>query len=359
MSLNRIPENPIITIDDVKPSRPDTEVICAFNSAAAQVGDETVLLIRVAEKFMNDDADILSVPVYEPVNGVYRMVRKDLNVPELKAAGYNFDDPRVVEAPSARDGLAVVYLSSLSHLRVARSKDGIHFDIEEKPFIEPTTEYEAWGCEDPRLTYLDGIYYINYTAVSPLGVATMLATTKDFVTYEKHGLIFAPENRNVCFFPRKVNGKYLAFNRPAPEGIGTPNIWLAESNDMLHWGNQKFFYSVQKDGWETGRIGGGFHPIETEKGWLFIYHAADISNRYCLGAFLLDKNDPLQIIAKSEKPILEPELEYETAGFFGGVVFTCGGYLKENTLYVYYGVADENMALATIELDDLFAELGV
>lgn len=345
--------NPIITTEAVKPSRPDFRVDCVFNAAATTYNNETILLLRVAESFIDSTEEIYQVPVIE--NGDVKKVT--INRKEKEAEGWDFSDKRTISAPCHRRGLKVVYLTSLSHLRLARSTDGVHFEIDDQPFIFPQTEEEAWGCEDPRIVHIDDTYYINYTAVSERGICTMLTHTKDFKKYEREGLIFAPENRNVAIFPEKVGDKYIAFNRPAPEGIGNPAIWLAESPDLIHWGNQKFISSVQEFGWETGRIGAGFSPIKTEAGWLFIYHAADVTNRYCLGAMLLDLQDPSIIISRLDHPILEPTEDYEIEGFFGGVVFTCGGIVVDGMLRIYYGVADENMAVAETKVDDLVQEL--
>ena len=110
------------------------------------------------------------------------------------------------------------WLTSISHLRVARSTDGIHFEVEPAPALSPATAYESFGIEDPRITLLDGTYWINYTAVSPYGIATALASTKDFRTFERHGIIFPPPNRDVTIFPEKIDGRYAALHRPMPAG---------------------------------------------------------------------------------------------------------------------------------------------
>jgi predicted GH43/DUF377 family glycosyl hydrolase len=223
----------------------------------------------------------------------------------------------------------------------------------------PETKEEAWGMEDPRITKIDEVYYISYTAVSRYGAAAALISTKDFITFTRHGIIFLPENKDITIFPEKIRGKYYAFNRPVPKSFGTPDIWLAESEDLLHWGKYRHFYEVSETGWDNGRVGGGAPPIRTEKGWLKIYHAADSNDRYCLGAFLLDLEDPAKILAKSQLPLLEPEAEYEINGFFGNVVFTCGCLLEEDKLRIYYGAADDSICLAEISLQDLYRHLGI
>ena len=106
-------------------------------------------------------------------------------------------------------------------------------------------------------------------------------------------------------------------------------------------------------------MGAGAVPLKTEKGWLVVYHAADDSDRYCLGIYLLDLEHPMRVKAKLDIPLMEPETEYEREGVFGNVVFTCGALLKEETLVIYYGAADDKICRADIELGDIYEMLGV
>jgi len=360
-SSNRTPimrkaENPLLTVADVKPSREDFVVDGIFNCGATKYGDEYILLCRVAESVKCNRDGFVAFPVIVEHQG-----KSEFEVVVLEKSShpeYDFSDSRTITKGS--DAYSnVVYLTSFSHLRVARSKDGIHFTVDEKPLIMPDPVSECWGMEDPRITCIDRTYYINYTAVSPDGAATALITTNDFKSFERKGLIFLPENKDVAIFPEKINGKFWAFNRPVPRSIGNPDIWLSESEDMVHWGRHRHFYSVSDMGWENGRIGGGAPPFRTEKGWVKIYHAADKNSRYCLGAFLLDINDPMKIIAKSKTPLIEPEMGYETEGFFGNVVFTCGCIFENNIIKIYYGAADDKICRADITIDDLYRHLSI
>jgi len=135
--------------------------------------------------------------------------------------------------------------------------------------------------------------------------------------------------------------------------------WAAASPDLVHWGDHRLLLTQRHAGWESGRIGGGAPPLWTEAGWLSIYHAADNDNRYCLGAFVTDLKDPMRLLARSESPILVPEASYEVEGFFGQVVFTCGAIADGDRLRVYYGAADESMALAEGSLSAVLASLGI
>ncbi len=355
--MTRLPENPLLTVKDVIPSKEGFRVEGIFNCGVTKYHGEYILLCRVAESVATENKNQVSFPVIaEDNNGgtEFQIIQleKDKH-PELC-----FDDSRTIT--KGRDGYSnVVYLTSLSHLRIARSGDGVHFELDSRPTIMPNAKEECWGMEDPRITCIDGTYYINYTAVSPNGAATALITTKDFVTYERHGIIFLPENKDVSIFPEKLQGKYLAFNRPVPKAIGNPDIWMSESEDLIHWGKHTHFYGVSESDWEDGRVGGGCPPFKTERGWVTIYHAADKTHKYYLGAFLLDLDNPMKIIAKSKLPLLGPQEDYEVNGFFGNVVFSCGCIYEDNTVKIFYGAADDKICRADLSIEELYHHLGI
>jgi len=353
MKIVRSPANPLITPNDVTPSRPGMKVECVFNAGVTRWGDEIILLLRVAESVLSADPDELIVPLLVKEGDTWRQRTKTFHRHDPR---YDFSDPRAI-ALKADPG--EVYLTSLSHLRLAHSRDGVHFSVDDAPFIFPDNEYEQFGCEDARITLIDGRYYINYSAVSPYGIATALAVTEDFVQVEKQGIILCPDNRDVCFFPARIQGKFQALTRPSPKYFGKPEIWLSESPDMLHWGNHRHLLGSATGEWDALKIGGGAPMLETDRGWLQIYHGVDQQQRYCLGAMLLEKENPLKILAKSATPLLQPEADYEVEGFFGNVVFTCGALIEDQQLMIYYGAADECMALAQISLADLWVHLGL
>jgi beta-1,2-mannobiose phosphorylase / 1,2-beta-oligomannan phosphorylase len=353
IDVKRSLRNPLIKPSDVKASREDFKVDGVFNCGVCKYNDEYILLCRVAESVKVVSEDEVKIPVVVNKNGedVIEIVSFNKKIDTQ----FDYSDSRSLWITDVKGGRKIAYLTSLSHIRVARSKDGENFEIADEAFIKPIASEEEWGIEDPRITQIDDTYYINYTSVTRNGAATSLVSTKDFVSYERHGIIFAPENKDVTIFPEKINGKYITFNRPVPSVIGGPDIWMAESHDLIHWGKQKHFYGVSNDdSWENGRVGGGAVPFLTEKGWVKIYHAADKDNRYCLGAFLLDKDDPSKILAKTNRAILEPKEDYEIEGFFGNVVFTCGCLFEDGIVKIYYGAADDKVCRADIKIEDIF-----
>jgi len=342
MAVVRAAENPILRPQDVKPSRQDFEVIGVFNAAAARYKDEVLLLLRVAERPINRDADVVLSPIY------------DVDRREIVAKAFSRDDPRndfldprlIVRANET-------YLTSLSHLRLARSADGIRFHVADAPAIQAANEYETFGVEDPRITRIDGVYYISYVAVSPLGVTTCLASTRDFASFERHGVIFHPDNKDVVFFPAAVAGRYYALHRPHSSLFRRNDIWLAESPDLVRWGNHRRLMGTRDGMWDEIRIGAGAAPFRIQEGWLEIYHGADRNSRYCMGAVLLDAEQPWKILARSESPLFEPQTSYEHSGFFGNVVFSCGLLFEDDTLKMYYGAADTSTCYVEIPLADV------
>ncbi len=346
MKVFRSPQNPIITSEDIKPSRDDFEVIGVFNAGVARFKDDVILLLRIAERPMNTNPDLEQAAVYDVAEKRIVLVEFSKADPEI-----DFSDPRLIQTAAG------TYLTSISHLRLARSKDGIRFEIEEIPTMSPATEYETFGLEDPRISFIDGVYYIHYVGVSPLGVTTCLASTWDFDSFRRHGVIFCPENKDVVLFPDKITGKFYALHRPVSPLFGKQDIWLAESPDLMTWGNHRHLFGPRAGCWDEAKVGAGAVPVKTERGWLEIYHGVDRSNRYCLGATLLKHDEPWKVLARSIEPIFRPEADYECKGFFGNVVFSCGLLCKDGTLKMYYGAADTSICYAELSLDSILANL--
>lgn len=345
--FTRHAQNPLIQPWQLQPSRPDFEVIGTFNAGVAVHNDDVVLLVRVAER-----------PRYDPNGSVlcpHISAQGELVIESITPDDERYDtrDPRLVHNVKTGE----ILLTSMSHLRLARSRDGINFVFDEHPWMVPTSIDEGFGIEDARITQIGDTYYINYSAVSRYGIATGLLSTRDFVDVERHGIIFPPANRDVTLFPQKINDCYVCYHRPMPAMLGGLNIWMATSPNLKHWGGHQLVLEAKHDGWESGRVGGGAPPLYTQYGWLNIYHAADRHNRYCLGAFLTPHDDPARVIAYSPQPILSPEADYETNGFFPNVVFTCGAILNGDTLSLYYGASDECVAVAHASLKEIIPHL--
>ena len=348
MEVFRWADNPVIGPKDVKPSRGDFEVIGVFNAGVARFEDEIILLLRVAERPISTHPDVVLAGVYDVTQGDVVLKKFSKDEPEN-----DFSDPRFIIRPSEK------YLTSISHLRVARSTDGINFEIEDSAAIGPANDLESFGIEDPRISRISGTYYISYVGVSPFGVTSCLASTKDFKSFERHGIIFCPENKDVVLFPEQIAGKYYALHRPVSPLFNRHEIWIAESPDLLCWGNHRCLMGPRADSWEEIKIGASAVPFKIDAGWLEIYHGADRSNRYCLGAVLLDAGQPWQVVARADTAILEPQTDYEIEGFFGNVVFTCGLLCEDDKLKIYYGVADTAICYAELPLEEVVGNLNL
>lgn len=170
-------------------------------------------------------------------------------------------------------------------------------------------------------------------------------------------MIFPPHNKDCAIFEELINAKYYALHRPSSKEIGGNYIWLSESPDGLHWGNHQCIIKTRPGLWDSARVGAGAAPIKTEQGWLEIYHGANAEHQYCLGAFLMDINDPSKVISRTIKPIMVPTEEYELTGFFGHVVFTNSHIVNGNELTIYYGAADEFVCGARFSIRDILSFL--
>ena len=176
--------------------------------------------------------------------------------------------------------------------------------------------------------------------------------------YNRKGMIFPPHNKDCALFEEKINGLFYALHRPSSPELGGNYIWLAESTDLIHWGNHKCIAVTRPDRWDSTRIGAGASPIRTSEGWLEIYHGANHDNRYCLGALLLDLDDPSKVISRTEEPIMEPIMEYEKTGFFGNVVFTNGHLVDGDIVTIYYGASDEVICGAKFSIKQMLEILA-
>lgn len=342
----RFTQNPLLMPKDVKASDPGLQVICLLNPGVFRFNNKIWLLVRVAESVKQKDGWAF-IPALND-EGKLEIIEVPLNDPDLIAI-----DARVY----TYKGLD--YLTTVSHLRLLSSEDGINFSEEEDyPGIFGKGRLERYGIEDCRVSVLENLYYLTYTAVSDSGVGVGMQTTSDWKQFDIKGMILPPHNKDVSIFEEKINGKYYALHRPSSKDIGGNYIWLAESPDSIHWGNHKCILKTRAGMWDSARVGGGAAPIKTEHGWLEIYHGATAENRYCLGAFLMDLDDPSIVISRSVEPIMVPTESYELSGFFGFVVFTNGHLVDGDQLVIYYGAADEFVCGATFSIKEILQSLN-
>jgi len=273
----------------------------------------------------------------------------------------------------------------------------------EQPILTRDYEYESKGLEDPRIVRIDDTFYLTYVAHDGKNAVTCYATSKDLRSFEKKGIItpqipyhevqkilgdsesrlkdayfyfasYYEENegegvllweKDVFFFPKKIEGKYALIHRVLPdiqiaffdtfEQLQTREFWeqyLKNLADYVVLENKHWF--------ESRNIGGGCAPIETKDGWVFIFHTVEATNKgrvYHACAALLDKNDPRKVIGRLHEPLFSPVEEWERQGFVSNVVFPTGTAIFDDILYIYYGAADTRIAVAAVNLNDLLREM--
>ena len=261
-------------------------------------------------------------------------------------------------------------LDWVSRIGYAVSADGIAWNRMRRPVLEPHDATDARGIEDPRVTEIDGRFYMCYTAYSrdmpegikPThaggGVTPMIAVSDNLISWRPLGsIVHGEDNKDHVLFPRRIGGRYVALHRRPPQ------VWIAESDDLLHWQEDDMlpiFGPRPDNGWDEKRVGGNGVPIETDHGWLMFYHAYNNDHVYRTGVCLLDLEDPSRVINRPKEFIFEPQEIWELRGDVPNVVFSCANPVVNGTLYLYYGGADHVIGLATCPFGDLldFARNG-
>ncbi|MBN1269356.1 MAG: glycosidase [Kiritimatiellae bacterium] len=274
------------------------------------------------------------------------------------------------------------------HFGLAVSDDGFHFErVSDRPIYPQVEPYEAGCVEDPRIIAHDGWFYITYAcravpytqftagrgpkyppdaprALRENLTRTALMRTRDMRTFERLGPITGDDvdDRDVVIFPEKINGKYVMLHRPAhwigPEyGCDKASIWMAFSDDMVHWADEHLLAQPDPDApWQERKVGASTPPIKTEHGWLVMYHGVQgtgPARTYRQGVMMLDLEDPRKIISRPLDFILEPTENFEKQGVEHNVVFATANLVIGDELFVYYGGADKVCCAATCRLADL------
>jgi beta-1,4-mannooligosaccharide/beta-1,4-mannosyl-N-acetylglucosamine phosphorylase len=249
----------------------------------------------------------------------------------------------------------------IMNLHAGFSEDGIHWDINPDPieWINPDPDTsEFLHRYDPRVVWLEDRYYVTWCN-GYHGPTIGIGYTFDFETFHFLENAFLPHNRNGVLFPRKINGKYALLSRPSDTGH-TPfgDIFYSESPDMIHWGKHRFIMGPKGWTWQSTKTGAGPIPIETDEGWLMIYHGVLTSCNgyvYSMGAALLDLDQPWKVIYRSAPYLLSPQTLYECVGDVPNVVFPCAALYDKPTgrIAIYYGAADTVTGLAFTQVDAL------
>jgi beta-1,4-mannooligosaccharide/beta-1,4-mannosyl-N-acetylglucosamine phosphorylase len=264
-----------------------------------------------------------------------------------------------------RDGYAGVFRvdDRCRNMRLHRgfSRDAIHWDIDHEPLTFKTDDPDAAPFQygyDPRVCTIEGRHYVTWCN-GYHGPTIGVGWTDDFDVFHQLENAFLPYNRNGVLFPRKINGNYAMLSRPS-DTSHTPfgDIFYSESPDLCYWGRHRHVMSPVSGQWDATKIGAGPTPIETEAGWLLIYHGVLTSCSgfiYSFGAALLDRDEPWKVLARGRSYLMAPREDYERCGDVPNVVFPCAALLDRPTgrLALYYGAADTVVGLAYAYLDEL------
>jgi predicted GH43/DUF377 family glycosyl hydrolase len=328
----------------------------------------------------------------------------------LEKSGLGFEVEGVLNPAVIKDGdyIHMLYraVAKGNYSTIGYCKFKSPLEVEERfdtPIIFPQLDYERHGIEDPRIVKIDDLFYLTYTAFDGVNALGALATSTDLQTWKKEGLIVpkisAKEffrlaqtkgplsekyhrynehqflkgrltdtvwlwDKNVVFFPRRINGKIYSMHRIKPDiqivsfnelADLTAEFW---QNYFLHF--EENIVLAPKHKHEASFVGGGCPPIETEEGWLVIYHSVkDTVNGYVYSACvaLLDLDRPQTEIARLRHPLFKPEHDWELSGEVNNVCFPTGAVVEGDKLYIYYGAADERIACVSMSLSELLEEL--
>jgi predicted GH43/DUF377 family glycosyl hydrolase len=243
----------------------------------------------------------------------------------------------------------VDYRSSVGY---AVSVDGLDWARLDKPVLRPGAAYETRGVEDPRVTEIEGAFYMTYTGYSTHGTRASIARSANLIDWQRVGVALPGEdNKDHALFPEQIGGRYCMFHRREPD------IWLAYSDDLLHWTDHQRVFGP-RPGWESWKVGISGPPLKTKRGWLLVYHGVDDERFYRQGVALLDLDDPTRTLSRPDGFVLEPREPWEHMGDVPHVVFSCATLQVGDELWIYYGGADRVIGQASCPMDEVMAYLG-
>ncbi|MBR9704547.1 hypothetical protein GOV12_03990 [Candidatus Pacearchaeota archaeon] len=393
MSVRIKREEILIRPKDIKPSSKQMKVLGTLNPGVVRLPDGNIMMyVRIIEKLIKNEDEKY---VYSP-----RMIGKR----EFKMKVDRFSKD-IIDEKTDLDFLfsdGTKRLTFLSHFRkVLLDETGMNIiSVQKRPSFYGISSDGELGVEDPRITKIGDTYIMTYVSLSrDQNISTALAVSEDCKTWKRKGVIFGEQDKDVVIFPEKVNGKYIAFDRP--EGnfqFSQPHIWIAYSNDLKSWGGLKPISRLYEEDGFCPRNGAGPPPIKTSQGWLLLYHAVtefkeeeqekevlkrlrrilrtknDVLRKlsslkedsikkvtlYSVGGALFDLNDPEKLIAKSKKFLILPEQPHEQGTFEEKrVVFPTGIVIDNNKkdILLYNGAGDRITTVKKLSLNEILKNL--
>ncbi len=353
----------LVRAKDIRPTLPNFRVRGALNPGAVRLENGKILLMaRIAETPKHGEKYFLA-PRFAGKKKlkiiIERIPRKKGQLsPESFIMDYN-----------------IWRLPTISHLRkIWLDKSGMNVErISQRPDFIGASEDGDFGVEDPRITHLaeESRYAMTYVSVSMSGgVSTSLALSEDMNMWQRKGIIFRQQNKDVVIFPEKINGLYAAMIRPEGTMIfDKPSIWVSYSKDLIFWGKDRPILQPRSDSWDELRIGAGTVPLKVDEGWLAIYHGVrehrnhhgEAGKVYSAGAVLFDAENPAKVLARTPKnePLIAPEHDFERQGFVNNVVFPTAAIPEQNGthLLVYCGASDSNIEVRRLRIRSILDSL--
>ncbi len=254
------------------------------------------------------------------------------------------------------------------NIHAGRSADGLDWDIDPEPIAfhaaddrVPEIQQRFLYAYDPRVTWLEDRWYVTWCN-GYHGPTIGIAYTDDFETFHQLDNAFLPFNRNGVLFPRRIGGSYAMLSRPSDDGhTAFGEIYYSESPDLVHWGRHRHVMAPVPLTWQSTKVGAGPTPIDTDAGWLVLYHGVLTSCNgfvYSIGAALLDLDEPWNVVARGNRYLLAPTTDYERVGDVPNVVFPAAALTEGDRLTLYYGAADTVVCLAHGRLSEVVASTG-
>jgi predicted GH43/DUF377 family glycosyl hydrolase len=361
-SCRRVSSMPVLTPEDVTPSDPRLTVIGVFNPAVLTSSDQVRLIVRVDErpsdKVLQRALENTRIPVarFELSDGHPKLEIVEVDVP----TDYIRDSQGILPPNSSVQGRpnGTALLSHISHLRIAENDNGT-WKVHDNALLRPHDEWTQFGCEDPRVTYIDGQAHLTYSAMSKFGATSWLARLDSDDRIISRVMLLGPDHKHSILLPNRVQERYWLFSRPLVRSwIHNNGIWIYRSRSLDCWSEPVPVIMPRPSHWDSERVGPGA-VLRIPEGWLLFYYGVDQSDSYHLGAALLKFSDPTVVLARTGLPLLSPLLLWERTGRRADTVFCCGAFSDSKGTYLrlFYGAADTYVGAADILFEDLHTAL--
>jgi len=364
--FRRVSERPLLSPNQIMPSDGKLSVIGVLNPTFFSANDRRYLIIRVDERPASTEPFRRKMrPGKEPLLVAYADLEYagKVEVIETQIADCFLQDKDPILPQTVREyrlGLRQqeLLLSYISQLRLVELT-ATDVKVAQCPLVCPFDVFTQFGCEDPRVTILDGKPHLVFSAIGPYGSTSWIATISADNTLGQAKMILGPDHKHSTIFPAKIADQYCLLTRPLSRTyLRSSGIWLMRSPDMVYWGTPFPILLPRPGMWDGVRVGPSTTPVLTREGWLLFYYGVDHEDTYRVGVALFSRENPQNLIARSRQPVLAPTLEWERVGRRADTVFPCGvEVIGTETLRLYYGAADTHIGSADVDLASLLGML--